>query len=209
MATLRTDFKVVNVTENRKRRSKSVGSAAKNTGAERATSLTPTSVLELFRAHKKPLKWPEIRDLAGVRQGADVDQLRRVLRGLCHAGDLHIDSRGAYQLAAVETSVDGVIRKNDRGRLVLLPKAGGDALPVRLTRDSRLRVGDTVHARLVEGQAVISRRSRRVRPSRSSVARSQVHGVGTSSPKAISAGDSISCRTAMAPHPTATRSRPK
>jgi ribonuclease R len=156
VATLRTDFKVVNVTEKRKRRSKSVGSAAKNTGVERATSLTPTSVLETFRAHKKPLKWPEIRDLAGVRQGADVDQLRRVLRGLCHAGDLHIDSHGAYQLAAAETSVDGVIRKNDRGRLVLLPKAGGDALPVRLTRDSRLRVGDTVHARLVEGQAVIS-----------------------------------------------------
>ena len=156
MATLRTDFKVVNVTEKRKRRSKSVGSAAKNTGAERATSLTPTSVLELFRAHKKPLKWPEVRDAAGVRQGADVDQLRRVLRGLCHAGDLHIDSSGAYQLAALETSVDGVIRKNDRGRLVLLPTAGGDALPVRLTRDSRLRVGDTVHARLVEGQAVIS-----------------------------------------------------
>jgi hypothetical protein len=38
---------------------------------------------------------------------------------------------------------------------VLIP-AGGDALPVRLTRDSRLRVGDTVHARLVEGQAVIA-----------------------------------------------------
>ncbi len=156
MATLRTDFKVVNVTEKRKRRSKSVGSAAKNSGPERATSLAPTSVIELFRAHKKPMKWPEIRDLAGVRQGADVDQLRRVLRGLCHAGDLHIDSRGAYQLAAVETPVDGIIRKNDRGRLVLLPKAGGDALPVRLTRDSRLRVGDTVQARLVEGQAVIS-----------------------------------------------------
>ena len=37
-----------------------------------------------------------------------------------------------------------------------MPGAGGDALPVRFTRDSRLRVGDSVHARLVEGQAVIA-----------------------------------------------------
>ena len=140
MATLRTDFKVVNVTEKRKRRSKSVGSAAESSGAERATSLTPTSVVELFRAHKKPMKWPEIRDLADVHQGADVDQLRRLLRGLCHAGDLHIDSRGAYQLAAAEVAVNGTIRRGDRGRLVLIPTLGGDALPVRLTRDSRLRV---------------------------------------------------------------------
>jgi hypothetical protein len=29
---------------------------------------------------------------------------------LCHSGDLHIDSR-AYQLAAPETSVDGVIAR--------------------------------------------------------------------------------------------------
>ena len=54
-----------------------------------------------------------------------------------------------------ETAVDGVIRRGDRGRLVLMPASGG-ALPVRLTRDSRLRVGDSVHARLVEGQAVIA-----------------------------------------------------
>ena len=113
--------------------------------------------MDLFRAHKKPMRWPEIRDLAGVHQGAEVDQLRRVLRGLCHSGDLHIDGRGAYQLAAPEAAVDGIIRRGDRGRLVLIPYAGGDALPVRLTRDSRLRVGDSVHARLVEGQAVISR----------------------------------------------------
>ncbi len=156
MATVRTDSGVVNVTEKRKRRSKSVGSEPRADDAERSTSLTPSAVLELFRAHKKPMKWPEIRDVAGVRQGADVDQLRRVLRGLCHSGDLHIDSRGAYQRAQPETAVDGVIRRGDRGRLVLIPSAGGDALPVRLTRDSRLRVGDTVHARLVEGQAVIA-----------------------------------------------------
>ena len=155
MATLRTDSGVVNVTEKRKRRSKSVGTEARSVADEQRILLTPTAVIELFRTHKKPMRWPEVRDLAHVRQGADVDQLRRVLRGLCHAGDLHIDSRGAYQLAQPETAVDGVIRRGDRGRLVLIP-ASGSALPVRLTRDSRLRVGDTVHARLVEGQAVIA-----------------------------------------------------
>ncbi len=154
MATLRTDFGVVNVTEKHKRRSKSVGAEARDSGAERGTLLTPSAVIELFRAQKKPMKWPEVRDHADVRQGAEVDQLRRVLRGLCHSGDLHIDGRGAYHLAVPESVVDGVIRRGDRGRLVLIPASGGDALPVRLTRDSRLRVGDTVHARLVEGQAV-------------------------------------------------------
>ena len=113
-------------------------------------------MLELFRAEKKPLGWPQVRDLAGVRHGAEVDQLRRLLRGLCHSGDLHIDGRGAYHLAEPESSVDGVIRRGDRGRLVLIPASGGAALPVRLTRDSRLRAGDGVHARLVEGQAVIA-----------------------------------------------------
>ncbi len=82
----------------------------------------------------------------------------------------------------------GVIRKNDRGRLVLLPKRGGDAWPVRLTRDSRLRVGDTVHARLVEGQAVISAVNDALDRTGRSVARSRVRAAGTSSPKAISAG---------------------
>ncbi len=144
------------MTEKRKRRSKPVGSAAQTATTEHTISLTPSAVLDLFRAHKKPMKWPEIRDLAGVHQGADVDQLRRVLRGLCHTGDLHIDRRGAYQMAAAELSVEGIIRRGDRGRLVLVPGSGGDALPVRLTRDSRLRVGDTVRARLVEGQAVVS-----------------------------------------------------
>jgi len=156
VATLRTDFGVVNVTEKRKRRSKSVGSAAPSAGAQREALLTPSAVIELFRAHKKPMRWAEVRDLAGARQGADVDQLRRVLRGLCHSNDLRMDGVGAYQLSAPESSVDGVIRRGNRGRLVLIPSAGGDELPVRLTRDSRLRVGDTVHARLVEGQAVIS-----------------------------------------------------
>src|SRR5262249_2938546 len=99
---------------------------------------------------------PEIRDLVGVERGTAVDQLRRVLRGLCHSGDLHIDSRGAYQLAARETTVAGVIRRNERGRLVLISDDAGNALPVRLTRDSRLRVGDRVRARVVEEQAIVA-----------------------------------------------------
>ena len=144
------------MTDKRKRRSKPVGSAAQTGTAEHTVSLTPGAVPALFRAHKKPMHWPQIRDLAGVRQGADVDQLRRVLRGLCHTGDLHIDRRGAYQMAAAELSIDGVIGRGDRGRLVLMPSSGGDALPVRLTRDSRLRAGDTVSARLVDEQAVIA-----------------------------------------------------
>ncbi len=144
------------MTEKRKRRSKSVGSDARREVEERPVLLAPTAVIELFRTQKKPMRWPEIRELSGVRQGADVDQLRRVLRGLCHSGDLHIDSRGAYQMAAPEVAVDGVIRRGNRGRLVLMPVGGSEELPVRLTRDSRLRVGDTVHARLVEGQAVVA-----------------------------------------------------
>jgi ribonuclease R len=78
------------------------------------------------------------------------------LRGLCHSGDLHIDSHGAYQLAARETTVAGLIRRNDRGRMVLIADDGANAFPVRLTRDSRLRVGDRVRARIVEEQAIVA-----------------------------------------------------
>ncbi len=119
-------------------------------------SLAPSAVLELFRAHARALRWPEIRDLIGVQRGAAVDQLRRVLRGLCHTGELHIDSRGAYQLSAHETTIEGVITRNERGRLTLAPNRGGSAPLVRLTRDSRLRVGDRVRARIVEEQAVVT-----------------------------------------------------
>ena len=154
MATLRTDLWDVNVTEKRKRGNKTIGSAKGGGGAAEDILLTPSSVIEVFRAHRKPMRWPEIRALVGVHQGADVDQLRRILRGLCHAGDLHLDERGAYQLAALQTSVDGVVKRGDRGRLVVMTDGG--ALPLRLTRDSRLRVGDSVNARVVEGQAVVS-----------------------------------------------------
>jgi hypothetical protein len=55
VATLRTDFGVVNVTEKRKRRSKSVGSTAPSAAPHREALLTPSAVIELFRAHKKPM----------------------------------------------------------------------------------------------------------------------------------------------------------
>jgi ribonuclease R len=155
VATLRTDIRVVNVTEKRKRRSKSVGSAPAPKTDDASPRLAPTDVLALFRAHKKPMRWPDVRDLVGVRRGADVDTLRRVLRGLCHSGDLHIDSRGAYQLAAPGSSAVGVIVRNERGRLAL-KSTSGEQWPVRVTRDSRLRLGDAVTARLVEDQAVIA-----------------------------------------------------
>ena len=145
-----------NVTKKRDRRDKTGASAASGDATDRAATLTPSAVLDVFRAHPRALKWPENRDLVGVERGSAVDQLRRVLRGLCHAGELHIDSRGAYQLAARETTVAGLIRRNERGRLTLIADDGGEAYPVRLTRDSRLRVGDRVRARVVEAQAVVA-----------------------------------------------------
>src|SRR5262249_32490629 len=137
-------------------RSKSFDSVRSDDSGGEEVDLSPSAVLDLFRAHPRALKWPEIRDLVGVQRGAAVDQLRRGLRGLCHAGELHIDSRGAYQCSTPETTIEGTIARNDRGRLVLRPSRGGDAPPVRLTRDSRLRVGDRVRARIVEEQAVIA-----------------------------------------------------
>jgi ribonuclease R len=143
------------VTKKPQRRSKSVGSKQTEKGAGAAPQLAPTDVVALFRSQKTPMKWPEIRDRVGVKRGIDIDQLRRVLRGLCHSGDLHLDAQGAYQLATPGTSAVGVIVKNDRGRLALR-SASGDEWPIRLTRDSRLRVGDAVAARLVNDQAVVS-----------------------------------------------------
>jgi hypothetical protein len=69
------------VTKKPKRRSKSVGSTPAEDAAERVPQLAPSDVVALVRARRTPMRWPEIRDLVGVRQGGDVDQLRRVLRG--------------------------------------------------------------------------------------------------------------------------------
>ncbi len=142
------------MTDKRKRRSKSVGSNAKPKAVEAAPQLAPTDVLAHFRTRGAGMRWPEVRDLVGVKKGADVDQLRRVLRGLCHAGELHIDAKGAYSVAAPNVSVAGTIIRNERGRLELASDAG-QRWPVRTTRDSRLRAGDAVTARLVEDQAVV------------------------------------------------------
>jgi ribonuclease R len=142
------------VTEKRRRRSKFVGRTASSTPSRGAPSLAPSDVLERIRAHAKPMRWPEIRESSGVTRGADVDQLRRVLRGLCHAGSLRLDADGSYQLASPSMAIRGVIERNERGRLALRD-AEGAGWPVRLTRDSRLRAGDRVSARLVDEQAVI------------------------------------------------------
>jgi ribonuclease R len=141
-------------TEKRRRRSKSVGRTPSSKPRGDGPALAPSDVLERFEAHGAPMRWPEIRDRCGVARGADVDQLRRVLRGLVHAGSLRIDADGAYQRAAPAQSIRGVVERDERGRLTLKDSAG-KRWPLRLRRDSRLRAGDQVDARHVDEQAVV------------------------------------------------------
>ena len=100
-----------------------------------------------------PLKWPQIRGMAGAHRGPDADRLRGLLRGLCHSGELFIDSAGAYHLSQWQGTVTGELSQPERGVFVLTAADG--SWPVRLSRNSRLRAGDRVEARIVEDQAVV------------------------------------------------------
>ncbi len=131
------------------RRNKSVGKASAQWSA------SPSDVLALVRRQGVPMRWPDIRDVAGAQRGDQADELRRVLRGLCHAGDLYLDRQGAYHLAATGEAATGTIAADPEHGLVLCE--GEVRAPVRITRDLRVRAGDRVEARMVGGQAVVGR----------------------------------------------------
>ena len=156
MATLRTDSGVVNVTEKRKRRSKSVGSeATRATPTNSAILLTPTRRRRVFRAHKKPMRWPEIRDLARRASGRRRRSAAARVARLVSLGRSALDARGAYQLAdSPRPRSTASSRRGDRGRLVLIPA-------------SRKHVAGAVDARLA-----LARRRYRTRARSSKVRRS-------------------------------------
>ena len=87
--------------------------------AEITSPLTPSDVLDLFRQEARPLKWPQIRGAAKVHRGPDADRLRGLLRGLCHSGELFIDSAGAYHLSESQGNVTGELERRERGAFAL------------------------------------------------------------------------------------------
>ena len=127
-----------------------------------AAALEPSEVLSIFkRAGDRPLTWPEVRDRAGAERGDEVDRLRRVLRGLCHTGELYLDENGAYVARHHSPEMTGSVESAGRAGLVLAVDESGERWPIRLTRETRLRPGDTVSARVLQGQAVVSAVTRR------------------------------------------------
>jgi ribonuclease R len=141
------------------RRNKTVGRGGRKgtRDGERAAaaSTSPSDLLAWIRRAGKPVRWPEIRDHAGVQRGEEADELRRVLRGLCHTGDLYLDERGAYHPGHTEAAVVGTVAEDPEHRLVLC--VDDLRAPIRITRDLRVRPGDRAEARLVGGQAVVGR----------------------------------------------------
>lgn len=132
-----------------------IKSSRKSRPARTPSPLTPSTVLALFRDAARPLKWPQIRGASKVHRGPEADRLRGLLRGLCHSGELFIDSVGAYHLSDSQGNVTGELERRERGAFALRCDAGGEVWPVRLTRRTRLRPGDRVEARIVEDQAVV------------------------------------------------------
>jgi ribonuclease R len=146
-----------------KRRSRSVSESTQESAREGASAAaatrrveSPRDVLDVIRDAGVPLKWPEIRDLAGAHRGAEADRLRRLLRGLCHTGELHLDEHGAYHLDQAGETLSGVVTADSEHRFVVVDGAAR-RWPVRLGRTGRVRVGDSVEARVVSGQAVVTR----------------------------------------------------
>ena len=98
--------------------------------------------------------WPALKRAAAARSGNDADQLRRVLRGLCHSGDLYIDEKGGYHRAAPDDLVQGTLTLDVRNRLVL-SRPDKEDVAVRLSKRSMLRAGDEVEARITSGVALV------------------------------------------------------
>jgi len=136
-----------------RRRSSSVGDRE---DGDRPAIESPSEVVEAIRSAGRPLRWPEIRARMGAHRGSEADRLRRLLRGLCHAGELHLDEHGAYHLDQRGQTIVGPIEIDAEHRFVVVDARGG-RWPVRLTRTGRVRIGDTVEAHLASGQAVVER----------------------------------------------------
>jgi ribonuclease R len=119
-----------------------------------SAELTPAQVLALFERTDRALGWPALKKAAQAFRGHEADQLRRVLRGLCHTGDLYIDEKGRYHRAAPDDLVRGKLTLDPRNRLVL-SRADEDDVSVRLSKGSVLRAGDEVEARITGGVALV------------------------------------------------------
>ena len=125
-------------------------------GAAPSDERSPSEVLAWFREAGKALRWPEIRARAGVQRGEDADRLRRVLRGLCHAGELHLDSAGAYHVSHQgSVALEGRVTRAVDGELGIVDERGR-TWPIHRVRDIRVRRGDRVRARVVGDHAIVA-----------------------------------------------------
>ena len=109
-------------------------------------NINAASVLEVMGKAARPLLWRDLLVEFDLDSAPDKRKLRNVLRGLVRSQELVQDHSGAYQLPRLGSVQTGLLER--RGKALTF--AG---IPLESTRNSSLRPGDEVAAR-VDGDTV-------------------------------------------------------
>ncbi len=105
------------------------------------------TVTKLIKDSKRPLKWPDLRDLMGVRRGSEVDQLRKLKRRLLDSGVITLTEKGHFALVEPRIEASGLLTYIGRGEWKFAQgEAGKTPQRVKVNRDLKARSGDTVLA---------------------------------------------------------------
>ena len=110
--------------------------------------ITAAAITALLREAQRGLSWLEFKDALAGHSGRDTRELKQVLRGMLRNGDLEQDESGAWHLVETAQVIDGVVVQ--QGKVL---QVGG--VTIERDRNSRVRAGDTVRARIVGDQAQI------------------------------------------------------
>lgn len=110
-------------------------------------SIDRATVIKLIKDSKQALKWPDLRDLMGVRRGPEVDRLRKLKRRLLVSGEIEISQEGHFVVVEPPVEITGVLAYLGRGEWQLADDKENSA-PKRVTvnRDIKARSGDTALA---------------------------------------------------------------
>ncbi len=110
--------------------------------------ITAAAITALLREAQRGLSWLEFKAALTDSGGRDTRELKQVLRGMLRNGDLEQDEAGAWHLVEAAQVIDGVVTQ--QGKVL---QVGG--VEIERDRNSRVRAGDTVRARIAGDRAQV------------------------------------------------------
>ena len=110
--------------------------------------ITAAAVTELLQGSGTGLSWPQFKSLLGADSGRETRELKQVLRGMLRNGELEQDEAGGWHLVETAQVIEGVVVQQGKTLQV-----GG--IEIERERNSRVRAGDTVRARVLGDRAQV------------------------------------------------------